>query len=55
MRRLFHIWLSPFCRKVRLVLEEKCLEYEMVVEPVWERREEFLRPQPHGAGARLRR
>lgn len=42
MRRLFHIWLSPFCRKVRLVLDEKRLEYEMVFEPVWERRKEFL-------------
>lgn len=48
MRRLFHIWLSPFCRKVRLVLEEKSLDYEMVVEPVWERREEFLRLNPTG-------
>ena len=34
MRVLHHLWLSPFCRKVRLVLEEKRLEYEMVVEPV---------------------
>ena len=42
MRRLFHIWLSPFCRKVRLVLDEKLIEYEMVFEPVWERRKEFL-------------
>ena len=48
MRRLFHIWLSPFCRKVRLVLEEKSLDYEMVVEPVWERRDEFLRLNPTG-------
>ncbi len=48
MRKLFHIWLSPFCRKVRLVLEEKRLEYEMVVEPVWERREEFLSLNPAG-------
>tara|TARA_Y100001960_G_scaffold8897_1_gene8594 strand:+ start:572 stop:1240 length:669 start_codon:yes stop_codon:yes gene_type:complete len=48
MRRLFHIWLSPFCRKVRLVLEEKRLGYEMVFEPVWERREEFLHINPAG-------
>ena len=48
MRRLFHIWLSPFCRTVRLVLEEKRLEYELVVEPVWERREEFLQLNPAG-------
>lgn len=48
MRRLFHIWLSPYCRKVRLVLDEKRLEYEMVVEPVWERREEFLLLNPAG-------
>ena len=34
LSELFHDPFSPFCRKVRLVLEEKRLDYEMVVEPV---------------------
>lgn len=46
MRRLYHIPISPFCRKIRLVLEEKSLEYELVVEKVWERRVNFLKLNP---------
>ena len=42
MRTLYHLWLSPFCRKVRIVLAEKNLEFNMKVEKLWERREEFL-------------
>lgn len=48
MRRLYHLWLSPFSRKVRLVLGEKGLDYELVAEPVWERRTEFLTLNPAG-------
>jgi len=46
MRALYHMWLSPACRKVRLVLGEKELEFEMRVEKVWERRDEFLELNP---------
>lgn len=42
MRTLHHLWLSPFSRKVRVLLKEKGLEFEMKVEKVWERRPEFL-------------
>ncbi|NQV56010.1 MAG: glutathione S-transferase family protein [Rhodospirillales bacterium] len=48
MRTLYHLWLSPFSRKVRIVLDEKGLKFEMVVEQVWERRREFLALNPAG-------
>jgi glutathione S-transferase len=48
MRRLYHQPLSPFCRKVRLVLAEKKIEVELVEEPTWERRMDFLRLNPAG-------
>jgi glutathione S-transferase len=48
MRTLYHLWLSPFCRKVRLVLHEKRLDFELRAESVWERREEFLALNPAG-------
>ena len=48
MRILYHLWLSPFCRTVRLVLHEKRIEFEMKGESVWERREAFLAINPAG-------
>ena len=48
MRQLYHFWLSPFSRKVRLVLAEKKLEFELKAEPVWERRDAFLSLNPAG-------
>ncbi len=48
MNRLFHFPLSPFCRKVRLVLAEKKIEVELVEERYWERTAEFLRRNPGG-------
>jgi len=48
MRTLHHLWLSPFCRKVRLVLQEKRLEFQMKTEAVWERDEKFLALNPAG-------
>ncbi len=41
MRRLHHFPLSPFCRKVRLVLAEKKLVFESITERPWERRIEL--------------
>lgn len=46
MRKLHHLWLCPFARKVRIVLGEKKLEFELIVEKVWERHEEFLALNP---------
>ena len=48
MRQLYHFWLSPFSRKVRLVLAEKKLDFELTAEPVWERRDDFLLLNPAG-------
>lgn len=48
MRTLFHLWLHPFSRKVRIVLAEKDLEFELQIEKVWERRTEFLALNPAG-------
>tara|TARA_Y100000591_G_C21527389_1_gene542374 strand:+ start:26 stop:691 length:666 start_codon:yes stop_codon:yes gene_type:complete len=43
MNRLFHLPLSPFCRKIRLVMAEKRQEVDLVEEPVWKKRLEFLK------------
>ncbi|MBC8337827.1 MAG: glutathione S-transferase family protein [Rhodospirillales bacterium] len=48
MRVLYHLWMSPTCRKVRVVLTEKQLDFEMRAENVWERRSEFLALNPAG-------
>ena len=48
MRYLFHLPLSPFSRKVRLVLAEKRLPCELRVEKVWEQRSEYLDLNPAG-------
>lgn len=46
MRTLHHLWLSPFCRKIRIALAEKKLDATLEVEPIWERRHEFLEINP---------
>lgn len=48
MRTLFHLWLHPFSRKVRVALTEKKLDFELQIEKVWERRTEFLALNPAG-------
>lgn len=48
MRFLYQLPLSPFCRKVRLVLAEKRLPVELRTEKVWERRDEYLAINPAG-------
>jgi glutathione S-transferase len=48
MRLLHHLPLSPFSRKVRLVLAEKRLAFELRLERVWERRPEYLDLNPAG-------
>ncbi len=48
MNRLYHVALSPFCRKVRLTLAEKRVEVELVEERYWEQSQEFLRRNPAG-------
>ena len=48
MIRLYHVPLSPYCRKVRLSLAEKKLEVELVEERYWERDADFMRRNPAG-------
>ena len=48
MRTLYHFWLSPGARKVRLILKEKNLEFDLKIERSWERRPEFLALNPAG-------
>ena len=46
--RLYHVSLSPFCRKVRLVLGEKRIEVELVEDRYWEPDSELTRRNPAG-------
>ncbi|MEW2912040.1 glutathione S-transferase family protein [Leisingera sp. JC11] len=46
MARLYHVPLSPYCRKVRLSLAEKKIEVELVEERYWEQDPDFLRRNP---------
>ena len=48
MRMVYHLWLSPASRKVRLTLGEKKLEVDLAVEKTWERWPEFLALNPTG-------
>ena len=48
MRTLYHLWLHPFSRKVRIALAEKKLEFNLEIEKVWERRTDFLALNPAG-------
>jgi len=48
MRTLYHLWLHPFSRKVRIALAEKHLDFDLKIEKIWERRTEFLSINPAG-------
>ncbi len=48
MAKLYHVPLSPFCRKVRLSLAEKKIECELIEERYWEEQPDFLRRNPAG-------
>ena len=48
MRVLYHLPLSAFSRKVRLVLAERRLPFELKLEKPWERRPEYLEMNPAG-------
>lgn len=48
MRVLYHLPISPFSRKIRLVLAEKKVDFELRLEKTWERREAFLAINPAG-------
>ena len=48
MPSLLHLPLDPFSRKIRIVLGEKKITALHAVEPIWERRHEFLSINPAG-------
>lgn len=48
MARLYHVPLSPFCRKLRLTLAEKRIDVELIEERFWEPSAEFMRRNPAG-------
>ena len=48
MRTLYHLWLTPTCRAVRIAMAEKGLEFDLVLEKTWERRADFLALDPAG-------
>ena len=48
MRTLYHYMLCPFSRKVRLVMGEKRLDFDVENERFWERRADFLAMNPAG-------
>lgn len=48
MRTLFHHTLSPTARLARVMMAEKDIPFEPVVEKPWDRREDFLALNPAG-------
>lgn len=48
MRTLYHQPLDPFCRKVRILLAEKDLDFDLVIEPAGEDGEDFAAMNPTG-------
>lgn len=48
MRTLTHFPLCPYSRKIRLAMAEKKLDVELVVEPYWEKRADYLAMNPSG-------
>ncbi len=46
MRILYHFWILPACRKVRLALNEKGLNYDLTVEKPWEHGDSLLALNP---------
>lgn len=48
MYTLYHHPLSPFSRKIRLLLAEKDLPFTSVIEKPWDRRPEFMALSPTG-------
>ncbi|WND03463.1 glutathione S-transferase family protein [Temperatibacter marinus] len=48
MITLYHHWLSPASRLVRVLLTEKRMEFALRLEKEWERRPEFLTLNPAG-------
>lgn len=48
MRKLYHYWLCPFSRKIRILLSEKKLAFEIVAIKPWDVPSAFLSLNPEG-------
>ncbi|MGB0681555.1 MAG: glutathione S-transferase family protein [Magnetovibrionaceae bacterium] len=48
MKTLYHLVILPEARAARVALAEKSMRFDLVAEPVWERREAFLALNPAG-------
>jgi glutathione S-transferase len=48
MRKLYHYWLCPFSRKVRILLAEKKLAFEIITIKPWDIPSSFLSLNPEG-------
>lgn len=48
MLEVYHYPLCPFSRKLRMILKEKAVEFELFFEPFWQRRNEFIKMNPAG-------
>ena len=48
MLEVYHYPLCPFSRKLRVVLKEKDIDFELFQESYWLRRNEFLKLNPAG-------
>ena len=48
MRVVYHLPFSPFSRKIRLILVEKKLEFQLELEDVWQCRDDYLVLNPAG-------
>ncbi len=48
MRKLYHTPLSPFCRKIRMSLKEKGLDFELVQENPWDSKLDVFALNPAG-------
>jgi len=48
MRQLYHTHLSPFCRKIRMLMKEKGVEFELVCENPWDRKLDLFALNPAG-------
>ena len=49
MTILYHLPFSGDCRVVRIALAEKKINVRLLVEPIWERRKNFLLYNPDGS------
>ena len=46
VRTLYHHWISPYARKIRLLLDEKKLDYDLELEKTWDPSNNFRELNP---------